>query len=137
MISKELFEKFAEKIRDIHNDYAQIDYNFEDNYIDFCLNYVDTLKLTKRGYNQYETLVNNSSANTENIEIYLNNDCSGFEYWTKLQKESNYLHLTITFKENSTSITDHEEDLLYCFMYEVSNRYDIILGKHERKRKIK
>lgn len=136
MISKELFEKFADKIRDIHNDYSAREYNFEDNYIDFCLNYVDTLKLTKKGYNQYETLVNKSSVNTENIEIYLSNDCSGYEYWTKLQEESNYLHLTITFKENSTNITKHEEELLYWFMNEVSNKYDIILSKHERKRRL-
>ena len=71
----------------------------------------DTLVFNKKGYNSFYNYVDKLHLETDLFECWLSYDVSGYNYWSLDMEESNYLFLTIEFKQKNLS----ESDLEYVF----------------------
>ena len=96
ILSREYLEEVREKI---YHDciYTEADHEINMNSISyFLLNAINTLKLTREGYSQFETICENSFIKSNNYEISIGYDVSGYDYWNIKQEEPNYIDYTIT-----------------------------------------
>ncbi len=57
--------------------------------------FTNSKDLTKTKYNEMENDVNNFEVKGDGFVVYAWIDDSGFEYWTKLQEEDNYIQITM------------------------------------------
>lgn len=93
---------------------------------DYGLDYdivVDTLFFNSRGYKAYENLASRMYT-TDNLVITMSIDYSGYNYWNKLQEESNYLILTIRYQPNHSTVTDRDLEGLDGILWELKNALD-------------
>ena len=54
--------------------------------------------LCENDYNEAEKRINDFIIDTEEYEVYLWCDSSGFSYWSEQQEEPNYIQATVSFK---------------------------------------
>lgn len=97
----------------------------EDNFIDLSFNAIDTLRLTKTGYKKFERLCETSYC-TENLYVCLSCDVSGYNYWSECQNESNYMRISVYYKDDEFNLTTEDVNDLYGILIDIACAYDVI-----------
>lgn len=96
VLSREYLEELQEKL---YHDCIYAEAEEEINMSDITyllLDVINTLDLTRKGYDQFETICENSFVKSTNYEISIGYDGSGYDYWNVKQEEPNYVDYTIT-----------------------------------------
>lgn len=87
-MNEQLLKKLAEKL-DLKHDGGG-----NDTRLFTKAQWAETLKLSKKEYEAMENRINNFGITGKGFEVYAWNDSSGYNYWTKQQKEDNYIQIT-------------------------------------------
>lgn len=125
---RDVYSKLYAKLNNFHDEYFVID--FDESYgVDLRANFIDTLQLTEQGYNEFVKLASNHHK-TDNLDVFTAHDVSGYNYWTELQEETNYLHLTVALRDNCTNFTQADLDSIWDIMNDISREYDSIVYNH-------
>ena len=114
-----MLENIGQQIQTIHDVAKSHDY-YSDNceytndvtiYLDqirgFIGNFImfDTLVFNKRGYEAWEKLMR-TCLNTDIAFIHCSYDVSGYDYWTKLENQSNYMYVAVHLKLSEVEYED-------------------------------
>ena len=125
---RDVYSKLYAKLNNFHDEYFVLD--FDESYgVDLRANFIDTLQLTEQGYNEFVELASNYFK-TDNLDVFTAHDVSGYNYWTELQEETNYLHLTVALRDNCTNFTQADLDSVWDIMNDISREYDSIVANN-------
>lgn len=125
---RDVYSKLYAKLNNFHDEYFVLD--FDESYgVDLRATFVDTLRLTEQGYNEFVKLASNHHK-TDNLDVFTAHDVSGYNYWTELQEETNYLHLTVALRDNCTNFTQADLDSIWDIMNNISREYDSIVANN-------
>lgn len=85
------------------------------------------LNINEIEYNAVEKILIDSNLDYDTYSISFNFDGSSFDYWNRIMEEDNYIHVTITLKQNFDD-TDEILNLINFQVHHVLNKvYDIIV----------
>ena len=94
-ITPEYMEEISEKIYS-ECIFVEAGYDIEENNVRYLLQgAINTLGLTKKGYNKFEDICENTEIKTNNYHLTVGYDVSGYNYWTVEQEETNYVDFNI------------------------------------------
>lgn len=125
---RDVYSKLYAKLNNFHDEYFVLD--FDESYgVDLRATFVDTLQLTEQGYNEFVKIASNHHK-TDNLDVFTSHDVSGYNYWTELQEETNYLHLTVALRDNCTNFTQADLDSIWDIMNDISREYDSIVANN-------
>lgn len=105
-IGEDLLKNYVYTSEDVYTEAGERDglpYNYID-FMDMHKGNVNTLELTEIGYKKFEEICESPKYNQtyDNFRIDVLYDVSGYHYWCVIQREPNYVSLTITLKGNLT-----------------------------------
>lgn len=129
---EELYTGLFKVLETFTEDFYPMDYT-QDYGVDLRATFIDTLQLSKTGYRMFEKLAD-KVFETPNFKVSTCCDVSGHNYWSCFQEESNYLHVSVGLKPNSTEYTQEDLDKLYDIFNDISREYDSIAYKHTLKK---
>lgn len=89
-----MFNKKHDELMASLADQLDLTYDGSDERLFFNENHAYTLHLTKKEYETMEKKLDKFIVKGKGFEVYAWNDISGYEYWTKQQKEDNYIQIT-------------------------------------------
>lgn len=95
---------------------------------------VDTQVFNKRGYKRFEALCERLSLKTNDYELFVSYDVSGYSYWTKDMQESNYMCVVVHILNENGDFSKFKEDV-ENFMTNLHDEYIKLLSRESYIRK--
>ena len=129
LLKEEVGKKLSiEDIKEYFENYVQAEV-VDDDLID--LSFESYFATDKEDYEEIEKAIEEATDETDKFSVYVGTDVSGYDYWIKQQEEPNYIHLTLSLKEDIyESDLDDIERAIDTVENQVNEYYDFGMDEY-------